>query len=115
LQILSAITHAANLKAPLLIIHGANDPRCQVEQARIFRNKLLELHFRKGKHFEYAELGEEGRGSPDPEQKIRKIRIFEILADFLERRVLKKNKIQGTPNLKSGVFVSACQVCILHK
>ena len=77
-----------------MIIHGANDPRCQVEQARIFRNKLLELHFRKGKHFEYAELGEEGRGSPDPEQKIR---IFEILADFLERRVLKKTKSKKRP------------------
>lgn len=83
----SPITHAANLKAPLLIVHGVTDPRCPIEQARIFRDKLLELGFKEGERFEYVELTEEGHGSIDQEQKIR---IFELLANFLERRVLNR-------------------------
>lgn len=79
----SAITHAANLQAPLLIIHGISDPRCPIEQARLFRDKLTELNFTEGEHFDYEELTEEGHGSADQEQKIR---IFELMADFLERK-----------------------------
>lgn len=79
----SAITHAANLAAPLLIIHGVSDPRCPIEQARLFRDKLIELNFNEGEHFEYEELIKEGHGSVDQEQKIR---IFELMAGFLERK-----------------------------
>jgi dipeptidyl aminopeptidase/acylaminoacyl peptidase len=78
----SAIEFADQLRAKLLMVHGVNDPRCPVSQSRLFRDKLLALGKREGEDFEYVELGEEGHGSADIEQKIR---TFRILADYLER------------------------------
>jgi len=82
----SPVNHAENLAAPLLMVHGVNDRRVPVSQARIFQDALLDLGFEKGEDgdFEYAELGEEGHASSDIDQKIR---LFEILADFLDRRL----------------------------
>jgi dipeptidyl aminopeptidase/acylaminoacyl peptidase len=78
----SAIEFADQLRAKMLIVHGVNDPRCPVEQSRIFRDRLLELGRKEGQDFEYVELGDEGHGSTDIAQKIR---TFNILADYLER------------------------------
>jgi dipeptidyl aminopeptidase/acylaminoacyl peptidase len=78
----SAIEFADQLRAKLLMVHGANDPRCPVEQSRIFRDRLLELGRKEGEDFDYVELGDEGHGSTDIAQKIR---TFNILADYLER------------------------------
>ncbi|PYE56456.1 S9 family peptidase [Deinococcus yavapaiensis] len=84
----SAITHAANLKAKMLILHGANDPRCPLTQASAFREKLVELGRREGTRpdddFEYHVFHDEGHGSGDIQGKIREYRL---LADFLERRL----------------------------
>ncbi|OYR80388.1 S9 family peptidase, partial [Halorubrum ezzemoulense] len=82
----SAVNHVENLTAPLCIIHGVNDPRCPISQARLFRDALLDTGFEEGQtgDFEYNELGEEGHGSTDIDNKIRS---FKIVADFLERRV----------------------------
>ncbi len=78
----SAIEFADRLKAKLLMVHGVNDPRCPVSQSRMFRDKLLQLGRKEGVDFEYIELGEEGHGSADIQQKIR---TFTILADYLDR------------------------------
>ncbi len=78
----SAIEFADQLRAKLLMVHGVNDPRCPVSQARIFRDRLIELGRKEGVDFEYVELAEEGHGSSDINQKIR---TFTILADYLER------------------------------
>jgi dipeptidyl aminopeptidase/acylaminoacyl peptidase len=78
----SAIEFADQLHAKLLMVHGVNDPRCPVDQSRIFRDRLLELGRKEGEDFEYVELGDEGHGSTDIAQKIR---TFNILADYLER------------------------------
>jgi dipeptidyl aminopeptidase/acylaminoacyl peptidase len=78
----SAIEFADKLTAKLLMVHGVNDPRCPVDQSRIFRDRLLELGRKEGEDFEYVELGDEGHGSTDIAQKIR---TFNILADYLER------------------------------
>jgi len=80
----SAIHFMENLKARLFIVHGVNDPRCPIEQARIVRDRLLELGRIEGEDFEYVELGKEGHGSADIEQKIRSYRL---LADFMARRL----------------------------
>ena len=64
------------------MVHGANDPRCPVDQSRLFRDRLLELGKREGLDFEYVEFGDEGHGSNDIEQKIR---TYTTLADYLER------------------------------
>jgi len=78
----SAIEFADRLEAKLLMVHGVNDPRCPVSQSRIFRDKLLSLGKREGVDFEYVELGDEGHGSADIQQKIR---TFTILAEYLDR------------------------------
>ncbi|SDQ64707.1 prolyl oligopeptidase family serine peptidase [Natronobacterium texcoconense] len=82
----SPITHAENLSAPLLMVHGVNDSRVPVSQARLFRDRLEELGYEGGEggDFEYEELGEEGHASTDQDQKLR---TFRLLSDFLERRV----------------------------
>ncbi len=82
----SPVTHVENLSAPTLVIHGVNDRRVPVSQARIFRDALDEAEFEMGEdgHFEYEELGEEGHASTDIDQKIR---AFETLDDFLQRRM----------------------------
>ncbi len=82
----SPITHAENLAAPLLMVHGVNDRRVPVSQARLFRDRLEELGYEAGEDgdFEYVELGEEGHASSDIDQKIR---LFRTLDDFLERRL----------------------------
>ncbi|MBS3789215.1 prolyl oligopeptidase family serine peptidase, partial [Candidatus Bipolaricaulota bacterium] len=80
----SAIEHVERMKRPLLIVHGVNDPRCPIEQARIFKEKLEDRGWKEGEDFEYEELGEEGHGSTDIRQKIR---VFKIMENYLGRRL----------------------------
>ena len=80
----SPVTHVGNVGAPLLIVHGVNDPRVPVSQARILRDALDDAGFEEGTDYEYEELGEEGHGSGDIDQKIRSL---ELLDDFLDRRI----------------------------
>lgn len=65
-------------------MHGVNDPRCPIDQARAVRERLLALGRREGVEFEYVEKGEEGHGSTDLDQKTESYRL---LADFLARRL----------------------------
>ncbi|WP_049926966.1 S9 family peptidase [Halopiger goleimassiliensis] len=82
----SPITYADNLAAPLLQVHGVNDRRVPISQARLFRDALEEAGYERGQDgdFEYEELGEEGHASTDSDQKLR---MFRLLCDFLERRL----------------------------
>ena len=80
----SAVNYVENIDAPLFVIHGVNDRRVPVSQARIFREALNTAGYEKGEAFEYQELGEEGHASSDQEQKLR---TFELLAEFLDERV----------------------------
>jgi dipeptidyl aminopeptidase/acylaminoacyl peptidase len=82
----SPTTHADNVDAPLLVIHGVNDRRVPVSQARLFRDELEAAGYEAGEDgdYEYVELGEEGHASSDIDQKIR---TFRTLDDFLDRRV----------------------------
>lgn len=81
----SPITHIRNFKGPLLIIHGVNDPRCPISQARIFRDKLTEIGFKENKDFEYYEFGEEGHGSADKSQRVK---TFKLMLNFLKRKLV---------------------------
>jgi dipeptidyl aminopeptidase/acylaminoacyl peptidase len=80
----SAINFAHQMTGKMLIVHGVNDPRCPIEQARIFRDRLLELGKVEGQDFEYVELSEEGHGSTDISQKIRS---YSLLVDFMKRNL----------------------------
>lgn len=78
----SAANFADRMQAKLLMVHGVNDPRCPVGQARIFRDRLLAANKQEGRDFEYVELSDEGHGSADQEQRLR---AFRLVADFLRR------------------------------
>jgi len=80
----SPIHFAENLKAKLLIIHGINDPRCPISQARAFRDRLVEHGFVDGDDFEYVELDKIGHGSSDLQQNIH---TQQTIADFLIENV----------------------------
>lgn len=80
----SAVNFAQNMQAKLLILHGVNDPRCPIEQARIFKERLDELGRKEGVDYEYVELTEEGHGSTDIEQRVR---VFRHLAKFFEKEL----------------------------
>lgn len=80
----SPIEHVENVQRPLFMLHGVNDPRCPVEQARMFRDGLQERGWEDGEDFEYEELGEEGHGSTDISQQTR---VFNLLTDYLDRRL----------------------------
>ncbi|ELZ27465.1 dipeptidyl aminopeptidases/acylaminoacyl-peptidase [Halosimplex carlsbadense 2-9-1] len=82
----SPVTHVENVDAPLLIVHGVNDRRVPVSQARIVREALEDAGYDECTEgdFEYEELGEEGHASSDQAQKLR---LFRLLDDFLDRRV----------------------------
>ena len=79
----SPIEHVEDLQDPLLILHGVNDARCPVSQARLFRDALEDHGLAAGEDFEYVEL-DEGHGSTDQGQKQR---AFELLADYFDRRL----------------------------
>ncbi len=80
----SPIEYTDNLSEPLLMIHGVNDARVPVSQARLFHDALDADGFEEGEDYEYEEFGEEGHGSTDIEQTIRS---FELVDDFFDRRV----------------------------
>ena len=82
----SPLTHVENLDVPICVVHGVNDRRVPVSQARLFREALEARGLEAGETgaFEYHELGEEGHASSDQAQKLR---LFRLLTDFLERRV----------------------------
>ena len=80
----SAITHAAALKAHLLMMHGTNDPRCPINQARGFRDALAANGREEGRDFEYVEFADEGHGAGDIAGKTRSYRL---MTDYLARRL----------------------------
>jgi dipeptidyl aminopeptidase/acylaminoacyl peptidase len=90
----SPVTHVENVDAPLFVVHGVNDRRVPVSQARIVREALEDAGYRDGEDgdFEYEELGEEGHASSDQEQKLR---MFRLLDDFLQRRVGDESAAAG--------------------
>jgi dipeptidyl aminopeptidase/acylaminoacyl peptidase len=82
----SPVNYVDEVSAPLLMVHGVNDQRVPLSQARIFREALDEHGYTEGEDgdYEYVELGEEGHASSDID---RKIRFFHVLDDFLDRRL----------------------------
>jgi len=78
----SALNFVENMTTMLQIIHGENDPRCQLEQAELFKNRLIELGKKEGKDFEYVILSDEGHGSTDIAQRTR---MYKLTVEFFER------------------------------
>jgi dipeptidyl aminopeptidase/acylaminoacyl peptidase len=81
----SALNFAENLRCPLLMVHGVNDPRCPVEETRQFRAKLIKLGREEGEDFEYVEFGDEGHGAYTDMSM--RTRTFKLLLDFFNQKL----------------------------
>ena len=55
---LSPISHVEKIKAPLMIIHGENDPRVPISEAE----QLVEAMKKLGRDVEFIRIGDEGHG-----------------------------------------------------
>lgn len=84
----SPLTHIQNMKAPLLLVHGKNDPRCPVSQSHIVVDKLKQHGFKEGEDFEYIEYSDEGHGASGDMSGA--IRSLKLLDDFLYRKIENK-------------------------
>jgi len=82
---ISPIHHIERISAPLLIIHGANDPRVPVGEAEQIVSKLKSI----GRHVEYVRFEDEGHGI----SKIRnRVRANNAIGEFFERTIALPNK-----------------------
>lgn len=78
----SPITHVEDIEAPILMVHGENDPRCPLNQAQRFHDALIERRgWSEGEDFVYEVLTEEGHGTTDLDQKVRAFNIIESYLD----------------------------------
>lgn len=82
----SPITHVENAEVPVFIVHGVNDMRCPISQARSYRQALEARGWTEGTdgEFEYLEFDTEGHGSTDTDYLLQ---TFDRVGDFLNRRV----------------------------
>lgn len=78
----SPLKFADHLSSRLLILHGVNDARCPVTQARLFRDRLIETGRVLGTDFEYHEFEGQGHESADA---LEKSKTFSMVADFFVR------------------------------
>ncbi|MBY9000154.1 MAG: S9 family peptidase [Candidatus Heimdallarchaeota archaeon] len=85
----SAMHFIENIKVPIQMIHGVNDPRCPVEESRQFRDKLIEMGWKEesegDKTYEYIEFADEGHGAYSDIGM--RIRTFKLFVDFFKRRL----------------------------
>ena len=80
---ISPLRHAGKIKAPLLIIQGANDPRVPESESRQIADKVKAA----GGVVEYLLFPDEGHGIAKLPNRIR---AYEATVDFLDRHVRSK-------------------------
>lgn len=80
LESISPIRHVENVRTPLLVIHGANDPRVPLHEAEQITARLTELQRR----VELLTFADEGHGViRRPNQEVAYARIAEFFAEHL--------------------------------
>ena len=87
---ISPIHKVDKIQAPLLVIHGANDPRVPVGEAEQIVERLKEL----GRHVEFLRFEDEGHGIAKIPNRIK---AYTAIGDFLERTLLAADK--PAPNM----------------
>jgi dipeptidyl aminopeptidase/acylaminoacyl peptidase len=78
------------IKAPILIAHGANDPR--VKQAE--SEQIVDAMKRKGIPYEYVLFADEGHGFAKPENRLR---FYAAAERFLARHLGGRAELETTP------------------
>ncbi len=79
---ISPIHHVDRIRTPLLVIHGANDPRVPIQEAEQIVDRLKEL----GRHVEYVSFEDEGHGIAKIPNRIK---AYTAVGDFLDRVLLR--------------------------
>jgi dipeptidyl aminopeptidase/acylaminoacyl peptidase len=82
---ISPIHQVDKMQAPLLVIHGANDPRVPIAEAE----QIVERLKRLGRQVEFLRFEDEGHGIAKIPNRIK---AYTATGDFLERTLLAKNK-----------------------
>ncbi|HUG01596.1 MAG TPA: S9 family peptidase [Longimicrobiales bacterium] len=77
---ISPIAHVDDVSAPIMVLHGANDPRDPVEESDQYVRALREL----GGEVEYLRFPDEGHGI---RRLANRIIAYRRVADFLEHRL----------------------------
>lgn len=83
----SPVENAEALEAPFKLIHGADDRRSPVAQARVLRDALVECGRDPGQdsEFEYTEIDGLGHSALTVEQQCQ---IGELVVDFFQRKLI---------------------------
>ncbi|MDZ7685691.1 MAG: prolyl oligopeptidase family serine peptidase [Gammaproteobacteria bacterium] len=78
LRRISPLFHASNIKSPLLVIQGANDPRV----LKIESDEIVDAVKANGVPVEYVVFDDEGHGFT---KRVNRIRASDAYVGFLER------------------------------
>ena len=79
---ISPIHHVDRITSPLLVIHGANDPRVPIHEAEQIVGRLKEL----GRKVEFIRFEDEGHGIAKIPNRIK---AYTAIGDFFDRMLLK--------------------------
>jgi dipeptidyl aminopeptidase/acylaminoacyl peptidase len=89
LEQISPLHKADRIEAPLMVIHGANDPRVPITEAE----QIVELLQRRGRTVEYLRFEDEGHGLA----KLRnRVQAYPQVASFLERHLATPRAVETT-------------------
>jgi dipeptidyl aminopeptidase/acylaminoacyl peptidase len=86
---ISPIHQVEKIQTPLLVIHGANDPRVPIGEAE----QIVERLKRLGRHVEFLRFEDEGHGIAKIPNRVR---AYTAIGDFLERTLLVPEKLGPT-------------------
>jgi dipeptidyl aminopeptidase/acylaminoacyl peptidase len=81
LEVISPINHVERIRAPLLVIHGANDPRVPIGEAEQMVSRLRSL----GRTVEFLRLEDEGHQIAKLNNKLL---AYPMAVDFLQRHLM---------------------------
>jgi dipeptidyl aminopeptidase/acylaminoacyl peptidase len=73
------------IQAPILVIHGANDPRVPVGEAE----QIVERLKQRGRQVEFLRFEDEGHGIAKIPNRVK---AYTTIGDFLERTLLAPEK-----------------------
>ncbi|TMI14026.1 S9 family peptidase [Candidatus Bathyarchaeota archaeon] len=82
---ISPIHHVDKIQAPLLVIHGANDPRVPVGEAE----QIVERLKQRGRQVEFLRFEDEGHGIAKIPNRVK---AYTAIGDFLEGTLLAPEK-----------------------
>ncbi len=80
LQRISPLNHADKIKAPLIVIHGANDPRVPLGEAK----QLVDVLHRQGNTVEFLVFDDEGHGLVKLKNKLI---AYPAIVAFLDKHI----------------------------